>query len=245
MDPFGDEAARLIAGGADPRRAGPAAAEFFGLPRAIGARQAFWAGLALGIAIMMASASAGAWYFDLRPAGNTQITTARVEAALSPIPEAQRATVLASLVRLTPLLHDPIALTILQAVRDLSEQERTTLAQGGRLRALLGWAAQMNDNQQAALLAWNLPPLLADPDRFALLQLLPGLDLLTTKFLVALRSSSFTQRQTLIAALTFIDRNDARFARAVAAFQYDASSLVKLLDGRLANCTFSDRGACR
>lgn len=245
MDPFRDEAARLIAGGADPRRAGPAAAEFFGLPRAIGARQAFGAGLGLGIAIVTAAAGAGAWILDLRPAGSTQMTTARIEVALSPIPEAQRATVLADLVRLTALLHDPIALKVLRAVRDLSDQERTTLAQDERLRPVLAWVAQLTDDQQNNLLASDLALVLADPERFALLQLLPSLDLLTTKFLVAFRLSNVTQRQTLIAALALIDRGDVRFARVVAAFQYAAPSLVKLLDGRLADCTFADRGACR
>ena len=267
MDPFREEAARLIAKGADPRRAGQAAAEFFGLPRAVGVRQAFGVGVALGTAVMMALAGATAWTFDLRPAGNAVAVTAtstsdatahsrhanidvptpaaQIEAALSPVPVEQRPAVLADLVKVTVMLRDPIALTVVRAIRDLSEQDRVTLAQSTRLKAVLAWMANLKADQQTALLATDFRPVLGDPDRLALLQVLPQLDPLSAQVLANFKYATFTQRQTLMAVLTLIANDDGHFDRLIAAFSNAAPSLVKLLDGRLIDCQFSNRGACR
>ena len=265
VDPFRKEAKRLIAQGADPRQAGEAAVAYFGLPRAISVREGFKAGVALGACVVMALAGTGAWMFNLRPAGgavavpstsdaaassrqtatNDPTPAAQLGVALSPVPVEQRPAVLAELVKLTSVLRNPVTLTILRTIRDLSEQDRIALAQDARLGPVLAWTARLTTDQQKALLTTNLQPVLADPSRLALLQVLPKLDPLSADVLATLTYATYAQRQTLMAVLQLIETDDGHFDRLIAAFSNAAPSLLKVLEGKLINCQFSNREGCR
>ena len=105
VDPYRDRALSLIAQGADPRRASPAAEERFGVPRSIHAREAFAIGGVLGavggIVVSIALAAIGLVVFDLRPAPSGSV---RIAAAVrGAVPDADALSSPDLVVRLTAL----------------------------------------------------------------------------------------------------------------------------------------------
>lgn len=288
VEPFRNEARSLIAAGADPRRAGQAAAAFFGVPRTIGAREAHSRGMALGAAVVVALALLGYVLVlseDVRIAalvrsvapevdglsrtelaarltgapGRVDPETARsrpdfaavlseqLRADLEAFPEADRSLAVEDLVRLRPLLRDPVALRLDRTVGSLPPAVRAALVRDDVLGPLLVWAAPLTAEVKGTLTTLDLRPLLGDPDRRALLQALPDLDPAAAGALARWRTMGPGQRQALAAVLSILDSDAAgdRFPRLVAAYQAAAPSLVEVLKARLANCSFTNRRACR
>lgn len=288
MNAFRDESRRLIDAGADPRRAGQAAAAYFGLPRAIGAREVLVHGIALGATVAVALALLGYFLFlgaDVRVAALVRsvvpdvdglsrtelgvrlasapeqtepgaagsrpdvatILSEQVRADLRALPEAERGTAVADLVRLRPLLHNGVALQLMRTLASLPPAVRTALAQDDALGPLLVWAAPMTAEVKGALTTLDLEPVVGDPGRRALLQALPNLDPDAAGALARWRTAGPDQRQALAAVLSILGTEDAgdRFPRLIAAYQVAAPSLVELLGTRLAKCSFAARRACR
>ena len=170
MDAHEREARRLIAAGADPRRAGPAAAAHFGLPQTPTAAQSMAVGCLMGVLVVVAAAGILMLAFDLRVSSATALQTessarTAVEAALSPVPQAEREAILADLVRLVPLLHDPVSLQLVRVLRTLTPEQKQALAAEQRLGPLLGATAALTEHQRTTLLA-----IIGDPHSVDLLE---------------------------------------------------------------------------
>lgn len=246
MDAHEREAHRLIAAGADPRRAGPAAAAHFGLPRTPSPAQTMAVGGVLGLLAAVMVASLLLPIFDLRvtPASNLQPPSparSQVDAALSSLPETEREAALDDLSKLVPLLHDPVAQHLVRVLHALPTDERQALAAEPQLGHLLGGIAALTGQQRISLLA-----VMDDPHSVELLDVMRTLDPLSASVLKRWRLSTYGQRQVLANVLSILNEpDDGRFRRMVAAYRYAAPSLISLLDTRLAHCDFSDKGACR
>lgn len=170
MDVHEREARRLInEEGADPRRAGPAAAARFGVRRTFTITQAMAVGCLLGVLLVVAAASVLMLALGLRVSSTTSAQAdsparAEIESALSSVPPTDRQAALADLARLVPLLHDPANLQLVRVLRTLTPEERLSLAAEQRLEPLLSKVAILTGQQWTKLLA-----IVADPHSFDLL----------------------------------------------------------------------------
>ena len=246
------EARRLIGTGADPRRAGPAAAAHFGLPRRFHAGEALAIGIVLGGLAFAAPVGVTVGLVGLDPARfglvrapqdapALQSAKAQVEDYLASVPVPQQTATLADFQRFAPWLHDAVAWHLLHAVDTLSAEDRRALAADQQVVTLLDQLAKLTGAQRDMLRG-----VLAQPERVDRLGPLLDLDPTTLSLLEAWRQVNDRQRQTLAAVLTILGGDgDESFDRLIAAYSARAPSLLALLDTRLLACSAANTRACR